>query len=419
MTKILFIGLTESSHTTSWIDLLENSSFEFRLFALPTGAKPNSVNIPVYLSSQRFLKKPKYFPVKRISIFARIKSFMLFIKFKFYFYFPINYFKLPERLKTAIKKGKLKSGMKDLAIIPSLKSVIASFKPDIIHTLGIFNASALYQEISTQYPLIKWVMQIRGGPDLDYNYLQESGKIIINNVLTNADYIICDSKFNYSLATKLGAEASKFMLGVVSGAGGINLNLDKEINIKSDLRTIVWPKAHEGIASKALPVLEGIKLVWHELKNVVFKIYCLDQEEVQLWIQRNMPNESHSKFEIYGRVVREEFLSELSKSDIMLSPSIMDGIPNVLIESMANGVIPIVSPIETISEFVSDPENVHFARNLYPNEIARALINSLSDHSGNARKIQNNLALVKMNYDREVIRNKVTNFYREIEDASQ
>ena len=418
MTKILFIGLAESSHTTSWINLLENSEFEYRLFALPTGAKPNSIKIPIYLSSHRFLKQPKYFPIKRISIFARIKSFMLFIKFKFYFNFPINYSKLPDRLKTLIKKRKLKLGMKDLAIIPSLKSVIADFKPDIIHTLGLFNASAIYQEISTQYPSIKWVMQIRGGPDLDYNYLQESKKIIINNVLAKADYLICDSKFSYSLAARLGSETSKFRLGVVSGAGGINVNLGEEIYIKSNSRTIIWPKAHEGIASKALPVLEGIKLAWHELGDVVFKIYCLDQEEVRLWIQRNMPKDSNSKFEIYGRVGREVFLSQLSKSHIMLSPSIMDGIPNVLIESMAYRVVPIVSPIETIREFVSDPENVHFARNLYPNEIARALINSLSDNSGNIKKIQNNSVLVKKNYDREIVRNKVAKFYSEIKTSS-
>lgn len=418
MTKILFIGLAESSHTTSWINLLENSKFEYRLFALPTGAKPNSTKIPIYLSSHRFLKPPKYFPIKRISIFARIKSFMLFIKFKFYFNFPINYSKLPDRLKTLIKKRKLKSGMKDLAIIPSLKSVIADFKPDIIHTLGLFNASAIYQEISTQYPSIKWVMQIRGGPDLDYNYLQESKKIIINKVLAQADYLICDSKFSYSLAASLGSETSKFRLGVVSGAGGININLGKDIYIKSNSRTIIWPKAHEGIASKALPVLEGIKLAWYELGDVVFKIYCLDQEEVRLWIQRNMPKDSNFKFEIYGRVGRELFLSQLSKSHIMLSPSIMDGIPNVLIESMAYRVVPIVSPIETIREFVSDPENVHFARNLYPNEIARALINSLSDNSGNIKKIQNNLVLVKKNYDREIVRNKVAEFYSDIKTSS-
>ena len=73
----------------------------------------------------------------------------------------------------------------------------------------------------------------------------------------------------------------------------------------------------------------------------------------------------------------------------------MDGVPNVLLESMANKVVPIVSPLETIKEFVSDPENVYFARNLFPNEIADAIVNSLSPKSDNTIKIQNNIDLIK------------------------
>ena len=412
MTKILFIGLAESSHTTSWIELLENSKFEYRLFALPTGSTPDSIKIPVHLSAHRFLFKPKNFNVKRISVIARFKSFILFIKFKLY----VQYVRIKKKLNKS-KSNKLFSS--DNCVSPSLISVIKSFRPDIVHTLGIFNASLVFDNVQDRFPSIKWVMQVRGGPDLDYFYLDENKKATIGKILSRTDYIICDSQFNYDLARKLGANISQMKLGVVSGTGGVNISLAKEFEHTTNIPTVIWPKAHEGISSKALPILEGIKMAWDGIKVVNFKIFCLDQEEIEFWIQKNMPLEIRKYFQVYGRINRQQFLGHLSKAQVLLSPSIMDGVPNVLLESMAHKVIPIVSPLESIKGIVSDPENVHFARNLYPNEIAKALVNSLSDKSGNQIKIQNNINLIKSNYERSLIRTRVLNFYSEITEVSK
>ena len=43
------------------------------------------------------------------------------------------------------------------------------------------------------------------------------------------------------------------------------------------------------------------------------------------------------------------------------------------------GAFPIVSPLETITNLIKQDENVLFARNLYPNEIADALIRAMMD----------------------------------------
>jgi glycosyltransferase involved in cell wall biosynthesis len=407
MTKILFIGLAESSHTVSWINLLEDTKFEFRLFALPTGAKPNSEKIPVYLSAHRYFFNLKNFNVKRISSIARARSVILFIRYKFY--------KIFVRLNKKLFKTEEFKHLEDYSYIgPSLISVIKQFRPDIVHTLGIFNSSLVFQNIRGKFPKIRWVVQVRGGPDLDYFYLDESKKTSIEQVLVGADCIICDSNFNYELAKKLGANRSQFKLGVVSGTGGVSVGSTRILNQPQSVPIVIWPKAHEGISSKALPVLEGIKLAWPEIEKVQFEIFCLDQEEVKFWIKKNLSSEIANNFRIYGRIDREEFLHHLSKAKVLLSPSLMDGVPNVLLESMANEVVPIVSPLETIKEFVSDPENVYFARNLFPNEIAEAIVKSLSFKSDNKIKIKNNMSLINKYYERNLIRNKVVKLYGEI-----
>jgi glycosyltransferase involved in cell wall biosynthesis len=407
MTKILFIGLAESSHTVSWINLLEDTKFEFRLFALPTGAKPNSEKIPVYLSAHRFFFNLKNFNVKRISSTARARSFFLFAGYGF--------FKIFVRLNKKLFKTEGFRHFEDYSYIsPSLISVIKRFRPDIVHTLGIFDSSLVFQNVRDKFPKITWIVQVRGGPDLDYFYLDESKKTSIKQILVGADCIICDSNFNYDLAKKLGASRSQFKLGVVSGTGGVSVNSTKILKKLQPVPIVIWPKAHEGISSKALPVLEGIKLAWPKIEKVRFEIFCLDQEEVKFWIKKNIPSEIANSFRIYGRINREEFLHHLSKAQVLLSPSLMDGVPNVLLESMANKVVPIVSPLETIKEFVSDPENVYFARNLFPNEIAEAIIKSLSPKSDNKIKIQNNMGLIKKHYERNLVRNKVIKLYGKI-----
>ena len=94
----------------------------------------------------------------------------------------------------------------------------------------------------------------------------------------------------------------------------------------------------------------------------------------------------------------------MCKSRVVLAPSVVDGIPNILFEAMATGAFPIVSPLETITTVVNDEENVLFARNLYPTEIADALIRaSTHDHLVDSAA-QKNLILVRKMADRKVIR---------------
>ena len=64
--KILFIGLVESTHTHAWIDLLNGSNFNVRLFALPSGCPSDDFSIRTYNTSP-FNKYSTVLPNTRIS----------------------------------------------------------------------------------------------------------------------------------------------------------------------------------------------------------------------------------------------------------------------------------------------------------------------------------------------------------------
>ncbi len=98
----------------------------------------------------------------------------------------------------------------------------------------------------------------------------------------------------------------------------------------------------------------------------------------------------------------------------MLAPALIDGVPNSLYEAMASGAFPIVSPLETILPVVRHEENVLFARNLYPQEIAEALSRAMTDDELVDAAAERNLELVRHVAGREAIRERVIEFYERL-----
>ncbi len=81
---------------------------------------------------------------------------------------------------------------------------------------------------------------------------------------------------------------------------------------------------------------------------------------------------------------------------------------------MATGALPIMSPLDTIRPIVEDRTNVMFARNLWPSEIADALVTAMTDDALVDRIAANNLQRVRQLADRNIIRSRVVSFYEEV-----
>jgi glycosyltransferase involved in cell wall biosynthesis len=81
---------------------------------------------------------------------------------------------------------------------------------------------------------------------------------------------------------------------------------------------------------------------------------------------------------------------------------------------MACGAFPILSPLDTIRSVVEAEKNVLFARNLFPEEIAAALIDAMQNDRLVDRAAEQNLGLVRRIADRAVIARQVDDFYRSL-----
>ncbi len=408
MKKVLFIGLGESSHTSSWISTLQGSDIDARLFALPTGALPDSKDIPTYLSAHRFILPPKEYEVRAIPFFGRIYSITLGLINQFL----IRANKIPLIHKLIII---FNISLENRSTEKSLCSVISKFSPDVIHTLGIFQASELYFEAKKNFPNIPWIVQVRGGPDLELNEQDPFKKDQIRQILSSATHIICDSETNYARIRDYPNTQGKFPLGVMSGTGGMDIShmlAGKSYPTLKRNRLIVFPKAYEAVSSKATPVFEAINIAWDKIKPVQFRFLWMNQPDLILWMKKTLSSEILESITIYDRVTRLEAIEHIREAQVLLSPSLMDGVPNSMLEAMTVGTIPIVSPLESISSLVNGTSNVVFSRNLYPEELAEALIEALADSADNEKRIQNNFDLVSQFYNRDEVVRRLILFYQ-------
>ncbi len=389
------MGHGDSSHTHSWIDLLEDAPINMRLFALPTLTPPPS-DWPVrtYVSGV---------PTGRMNSETRACRH------------PAGRPGWAIRhLRAALFGGDRRATESWLA------KVVADWRPQIVHTLGLDPAGFIFHRLrqrSADAADATWVLQLRGGSDLSLRRHDPAQRPAITEALTGCDQILTDNRVNMKIAAELGIPTERFAsIAPIPGTGGVDLTEIGQLadRAPSDRRTILWPKAYESQWSSAKPVLEALTSCWDQIQPCRVEVLNVT-EDVRCWIQA-LPEHIRSHMTVDVRVPRREALGKLAGSRVLLAPSLVDGTPNVMFEAMAAGALPIVSPLETIRPIVEDRENVLFARNLWPAEISGALVTAMTDDGLVDRIAENNHRRIRELADRSVIRPKVIAFYEELAD---
>ena len=424
--KILFVGLAESTHTHAWIDLLLDAELNVRLFALPSGCPPDEWWVRTYVSSlckQRRSETRKYLYRGLIGSIHYYLSRLYDMRYssKFSAFKTVTW--LWEKWSGFINQFGQCVGNSDICVTIEawLANIIKQWEPDIIQTLGLFDdqGGMFYYKVRQAYHLEgygKWIIQLRGGSDLTLRRHDPEFKEEIRQVLMDCHQILSDNRANIHYANDLGVPEEKFAPIVpVPGTGGIDVNhlaLTSSIKPSKRERIILWPKAYESPWSKAAPVLEAIQQAWVNISPCEFHITAMTPE-VRMWFW-SLPEEIRKHCKVYERVPRNLVLDLMKRARVLLAPSLIDGVPNILYEAMACGAFPIVSPLETITNLIKQDENVLFARNLYPNEIADALIRAMMDDELVDQAAHKNLRLVREIADRKSIRKKVIDYYQNL-----
>jgi len=423
--RILFIGLPSSTHTQSWIDLLDRNDLDVCLFGLPEGYPPGDWRVKAYLTTPYLPEgldpetRPTLYPSPE-EVRSRQRG--------------LRYFMQRAARKGALITERWVGGLSavhaGLAPVRAnsaeewLAELISEWKPDAIHTLGLDPAGLFYQGVRDKFGLDDiglWVLQLRGGSDLELGRLDASSAARLGRALAACNQIVSDNLVNHRYALELGARTEQFSpLNPVPGTGGIDV--DGLAQLWADRpskrgRIIVWPKSYECPWSKALPVLEALRTAWPRLRPATVHMLATN-DEAESWF-RTLPREMRDSCFVSHGVPRARVLELFAEARVMLAPSLVDGVPNSLYEAMACGAFPIVSPVETIRAVVNEPENALFARNLYPDELAASLIRAMNDDALVDEGAMRNLALVRQLADRGPIQSRVRRFYLDLVSAGR
>ena len=387
--RILFVGELHSSHAQSWIDLLSPYKGEFEIQGL------------------------------HISMWGGPKLDFPIVEAKDHIYFD----KLPNHLKHEdLDLGDVYihglGSIKCMQLVNAL-SVLQEFKPHIVHTLGVFPASAFFLRVlslsNTGFDLWDpfWIVQARGGPDIALNRKNPNLAQEIQAVLSRCDYFIADNQQNYSLALEMGLSSDKLSItGSVPGAGGIDPAMFDGVPLPSRKeRLIIWPKAYNFIQSDGMAVVEALRLALPHIGEFHL-VATAASPDVEYWFNTFLGNYG-SRVEIHSRLPHEKFLELYRSARVILAPSLSDGIPNSMYEAMASHTVPILSPIETLLPLFKDKIHTIYAPNLDPPAIADALVLAMNDDALADNIALTNRAWLPILAGRDSVRDRVVEMYRQ------
>jgi glycosyltransferase involved in cell wall biosynthesis len=85
------------------------------------------------------------------------------------------------------------------------------------------------------------------------------------------------------------------------------------------------------------------------------------------------------KITLRQKLSENAFQEILTATKICLLPSIAEGLPNIVLESMASGIIVVVTPVGAIPNLIQDGKTGFLLRELSPRHIADRIIDALDD----------------------------------------
>jgi glycosyltransferase involved in cell wall biosynthesis len=173
---------------------------------------------------------------------------------------------------------------------------------------------------------------------------------------------------------------------------------------------ILIPKAFEREhANRVFAVIEALRLVEDALDG--YEIHLLMCSKATRTYLRQMPESLQRRCRCHNMLPQPDLFEMLGKTRAMVALSLSDGTPNVMLEAIGAGALPVVSPIESIQEWITDGENGLLANALYPDQIAAALQRALTDDALFERAQRLNWEIISQRADRKLAQKEILTYY--------
>ena len=294
------------------------------------------------------------------------------------------------------------------------RAILRDISPDLVHALRIPFEGMLASMAVHECPLL---MSVWG---LDFTLVARESPIsalYTRRAVKRADALHADCHRDIRLAGECGFSSGKPSI-VLPGAGGIhtdtffpeqsNAPLQEELNLKGHSPVVINPRGvREYVRNEAF--FRAIPLVLRSCPETVFLCSAMaDSDWARNWVSRLgiessvrlLPAVPHPRMAAYFRLAQ-----------VAVSPSVHDGTPNTLLESMACGCFPVAGDIEPLREWITEGVNGLLCNPDNPAAIAGAIVRSLGDDSLRERARRHNAQLIADRAEYATVMRSAASFY--------
>ncbi len=380
--KILLVSMP-SLHFFRWTEQLEDAGHEVHWFDILDGSPTE--RLP-------WVEKYKGWKLKYPNLKGRH-----FVKKKF----PKVYKKLGAVLENDTAKA--------------FEDVLLKIKPDVVHSFVLYIACAPILKVMQNYSSIKWIYS-SWGSDLYYYRNIPEYKSDILKVLPRIDYLITDCKRDVGIAKELGFSGT--VLGTFPGGGGFDYsNYNTYIKTPATERKSILVKGYQGRSGRCIEVLKALAQLQTDLTP--FKVIVFGaSDEVVAYTKDNkiLQGIDLEVFSIKDFLPHSEILKLMGEALLYIGNSNSDGMPNTLLEAVAQGAFPIQSnPGGASEDVITDGENGLLIEGCNDiTHIKSLVLKALSDTNLIAEAFQINQTEIKPRYEINHIKTQVLKAYNSI-----
>ena len=297
-----------------------------------------------------------------------------------------------------------------------LARLIETLKPFAVHALGSHPSGFLCHDAmkyaSYKPPLI---VHIRGGAEIELYKNSTRYNKKFRELFSHCSAVIADNLDNYAFARDFGFHDPlklTFEVSLPGNCGEIHIDTSHRKNHIDHKPILLWPKAFANPNVDPYPIIEAVARLWEKGLDFSLKVFGLNYSELLYWIRGRIPEACKQDFHVHPIIDRHVFLEHLRQADILLSPSMYDGISNVLLEAMAYGCIPIVSLHSSLPKDLICLNSIFFANNLIVGEIEIAIEKAVDiDREKRSKYMELNASWTAHHCDRSRIRSHVSDLY--------
>ena len=295
------------------------------------------------------------------------------------------------------------------------RSLVVRIDPDLVHALRIPFEGMLSTATPPRIPLVlsTW------GNDIT---LHAHGSFLMayltKRALNRADGLITDTHRDINLAAQWGFKLGRPTL-TVPGSGGIRLD---EIGMGSvsevlpeelpDAPIIVNPRGQRPGSLRQDVFFQAIPEVLSKIPQAVFVCPSLrgDNESERLVDELGI----RANTKLWPRLSQAQLWSLFQKSQIFVSPSVHDGTPNSLLETMACGCFPVVGDIESMREWVQPGINGLLVNSTEAHSIADAILQAIRQPALRTTAAKYNAVLIEERAAYLQNMERVERFYKKV-----